>query len=424
MPKRRERVEICSSDFRILIPPPFTARFYNVIAEYHLDRLGDLTKALEFYGRALSLATQCGDTRSQTRALGGLSAVKWFQGNYHEGLRLGDETQRMGAANGDFNGESVGIRVQAMCCTALGDFKRSAQFLAEGRELVPRAGLQGGDLDHMLMSSTADVHQLKTEYAEARSMHAVIARKTSPVFSPVTHAYALVNIAFLDTITGASAEAVSRSLDAATAAFRGAHYPRGLAACELYRADLLRREGATVHARAEYVRLVAALRGSDEELAACCHANSRTPRIPCTWTQSARDGPWCSPRSQCARRRAIRSQCIRCCGASGTCLRARVRTTRRSASLRSRWMGSRGWTCTRAGANVCGAWGRCTCGGVMRTELRRCGRPRDHCLSARSRQARLRTSTRSWPRETQIHSKKGTYKLENYTGTRVQVLCV
>ncbi|KAJ7111965.1 hypothetical protein C8R44DRAFT_856537 [Mycena epipterygia] len=263
--------------FRINNDVQKEARFYNVIAAYNMDRVGDLEKGQKFFGHALSLATQSGDTVSQIRALGGLSAVEWFLGNYDDGLRLGGETQRMADANGDMKGQSEGLRWQAMCCTALGDFKRSAQFLAEGRELLVAAGLQGGEWEHMFMNAAADLHQLKTEYAEALAIQVVIARETSPVLSPVTHAYALVNIAFLDLVTGASTDAVSANLNAATATFRSGRYPRGLSVCALYRADLLLREGDAARARAEYLRLFAALRGVDDELACCCLAKLADP---------------------------------------------------------------------------------------------------------------------------------------------------
>ncbi|KAJ7472748.1 hypothetical protein FB451DRAFT_1469730 [Mycena latifolia] len=269
LPNPSKAIDEAIEHFRFMSDAKEETRFYNVIAEHAMDR-GELTKARDFFHRARSLATKYGDTISQTRALGGLAMAHWFLGDYHEGLRLGAEARRMGAADGNLNGEAVGIRSQAMCCTALGDFKRSVQFLAEGRELVAAAGLSGGDLDHMLMNSAADVHQLKTEYAEARTIQVAIARETSAVFAPVTHAYALVNIAFLDSVTGASADAVSRSLDAATATFNAAHYPR---------ADLLLREGATARARAEYVRLFAALRSIDDELACCCLAKLADPTL-------------------------------------------------------------------------------------------------------------------------------------------------
>lgn len=116
------------------------------------------------------------------------------------------------------------------------------------------------------MNAEAEVHQLKTEYAEVQQIQDIIVRQTS-VLSPITHTYALANVALLDIVTGAGADTVSRSLDAADAIFRSAQYPRGILACEVFRADLRLHEGDVAGVCAEYIRLFAALLNDDAEAA-------------------------------------------------------------------------------------------------------------------------------------------------------------
>ncbi|KAK7006188.1 hypothetical protein R3P38DRAFT_3214242 [Favolaschia claudopus] len=99
-----------------------------------------------------------------------------------------------------------------------------------------------------------------------------------------THAYALVNVAYLQITTGVSAEIVSRTVDSATTTFRTAQYPRDVDACDVYRADFLLREGEASRARAEHVRLWASLRGDNDELAGCCLPNL----APCAWRRRVR----------------------------------------------------------------------------------------------------------------------------------------
>ncbi|KAF7336985.1 AAA domain-containing protein [Mycena venus] len=289
VPDPEKTIDEALEHFHVLQDLEMEARFHNVIAEYYLDRIGDLSKAKIFFDRALSLASQCNDEVAQVRALGGLALLAWFSGNYQEGRRLAWETHKISVASGNINGQRNGLRIQAMCCTSLGDFTRTVQLVAEGKELVLRTGMQGGEFENMLMNTEADVHQLKTEYAAARAIQEVILRQTSLALAPVTHAHALANVAFLDIVTGAPRTAVSRTLDAAAATFRSAGYPRGIAACDVFRADLLLREGGAPDARAEYVRLFAALR-SDDELACYCLAKLADPT--CTVHGDAEAARW------------------------------------------------------------------------------------------------------------------------------------
>ncbi|KAF7333355.1 NB-ARC domain-containing protein [Mycena venus] len=266
LPNPEKSIEEAIEHFRIIKDLDGEARLYDAIATYYLDRVGDVKKAENFYGHALSLASQCNSDVAQIQALVGLAIIEYRRGNYSEGLRLARKIHRIAVATGNVSGECSGVRWQAVCYEALGDFKRSTQLLCEGKELVARAGMQGGQFESMLMSTEAELYQLKTEYAEARHIHEVILHQTSAVLSPVEHAYSLVNIAFLDIVTGASTDLVSYNLDNATTAFRNAHHQRGISGCELYQANLMLREGHTARARAEYMRLFAGMQSTDDEI--------------------------------------------------------------------------------------------------------------------------------------------------------------
>ncbi|KAJ7815336.1 hypothetical protein B0H14DRAFT_3476289 [Mycena olivaceomarginata] len=225
--------------FRISKDLDREARLYYAVATYYFHRIGDQKKAQNFYG---------------LRGLVGLATIEFLHGNYSESLRLARKTHRIAIAAGNVWGELFGIRWQALCYGALGDFKRSVQWVNEGKDLVLWAGMQGGELESLLMNIEAEVYHLKTEYAEARHIHEVILRQTSAVLSPVVHAQALANIASLDIVTGASTDIVSHNLNTATTAFRSSHSARG----------------DTIGARAEYMRLFAGLQSNDNELACLC----------------------------------------------------------------------------------------------------------------------------------------------------------
>ncbi|KAJ6537893.1 hypothetical protein B0H19DRAFT_1078999 [Mycena capillaripes] len=247
--------------FRIIKDLNGEGRLYDAIATYYLDRVCDVKKAENFYSRALSLALQCNSDVLQLRGLGGLAIIECCRGNYWKGLELARKTYRIAVATGSIIGEFDGVQRQAVCYKALGDFKRSKQWFSEGKELITRAGIQGGRLESGLMSNEGDLYQLKTEYAEARRIHEVILHQTSAMLSPVEHAYTVVNIAFLDIVTGASTDIVSRNLNTATTIFQNVQYPRGIFICELYQADLMLREGYTAEARTVYMQNFAIFSG-------------------------------------------------------------------------------------------------------------------------------------------------------------------
>ncbi|KAF7336993.1 AAA domain-containing protein [Mycena venus] len=80
IPDPDKAIDDAIEHFRILDNPKEEARFYNVIAEYHLDHIGDLKKAQNFFDRALSLALNCNVEIAHARALGGLAQTEWFRG--------------------------------------------------------------------------------------------------------------------------------------------------------------------------------------------------------------------------------------------------------------------------------------------------------------------------------------------------------
>jgi tetratricopeptide (TPR) repeat protein len=249
-----------------------SAQLYYAIAAYYHECAGDLIKAEDFLLLALSVASRCTSDIAKIKPLNGLAIIEWDRGNYSKGLQLAKETYRIGRASGSIGGELDGVRLQALCYSSLGDFKQSLELLDEGKGLIVRVGLQGGEMENLLMNIEATVYQDKTEYSNARRIQEAILHKTCAELSPRSHAYALVNIASIDIITGASTDVVSRNLNAAMTAFQKGHYPQGIFICEYCHADLQHREGDATGAGVEYIRLFFATRDSDNELAWYCVA--------------------------------------------------------------------------------------------------------------------------------------------------------
>ncbi|KAF7344792.1 NB-ARC domain-containing protein [Mycena venus] len=289
LPNPEMAIDNATEHFRLIQDPEGEARLYDAVASYYIECAGDPKKGEEFFLRALSVASQSNSNTAKLRPLSGLGLMNWRRGNYSRGLELAQEIHRIARASGNVRAELQGIRLHVLCSLSLGHFNHSVQLLNEGKELIVQAGLQGGHIESALMNIEAHLYALKTEYSNERHIQEAILRSTSAVLSPIAHAEALLNIAFLDIITGASADVVSRNLDAATTLFETAQYLRGRSFCEYCHANLLFREGDMTRARLEYIRIFASARGNEEELGYNCLARLADPTNPLhADTESAR----------------------------------------------------------------------------------------------------------------------------------------
>ncbi|KAJ7067364.1 hypothetical protein C8F01DRAFT_666009 [Mycena amicta] len=250
--------------------PSIEARLYNAAAEYYLDCARDFDKAKKFFNRAFSSGLASDDLGPQARALGGLALIEWFYGNYNECIRIAGQQQRIGQMMGNTNAEIGGSRLRAMALTAIGKFPQSAQALAEGREAIVRSNMLNSQHDYMLMNTEADMHQVKTEYREAREIFSTIVQRTSAALSPSTYAYAVVNLAFVDVVTGGTSESILSHVETARETFRVSRDTRGLQIAEICHAYLSLRDGDKERARTELARLFGQVSADDDELSFMC----------------------------------------------------------------------------------------------------------------------------------------------------------
>ncbi|KAJ6620128.1 hypothetical protein B0H10DRAFT_2022813 [Mycena sp. CBHHK59/15] len=233
-------------------------------------RYNDIPQALRMYKHASEIAEKAGDTVQQCLALNRTALAKWQLGEYHEGLMQTQEAERRAKLGGDFFGEANAIRIAAMCCISLGDFKRSATLCADGRKLLVACGLQGGYLDLLLMSSEADTLFSKSEYAEARKVRVDLAHKNPPDISPASHAYALCSVAAIDIATRVDQQDVRKSLDFAKSLVVAIPYPRGIMICDVITNDLDLREGRVQEAKQFYQQCFTSCQTTDDEMSAAC----------------------------------------------------------------------------------------------------------------------------------------------------------
>jgi hypothetical protein len=201
-------------------------------------------------------------TKPRLQAIAAMSNTMCNMGNYLDARALSQEAQQMAESMGDLFEQAQTVGVEARCCLSIGDFKSSARLCSEARELLLGYGMQGTDADLRFQNFEAEIHLLKTEYPEARAIHAQLARNGRP--------FAILSIGIIDTEMGAESTLVRQNLDAARLQFTTAYgSPQAVLLCDAALTNLQLRDGDTAAARSKFERLFVELRTRDEGATFC-----------------------------------------------------------------------------------------------------------------------------------------------------------
>ncbi|KAJ7479310.1 hypothetical protein FB451DRAFT_1172422 [Mycena latifolia] len=141
------------------------------------------------------------------KALTSISLILSKTGNHVDAQVHAQKAQDYAESCGDIPGQAYSVCIEAKCWMALGNFKHAASLCKRGRNLVENTGLQGGTLDVFIQQQEAEIHFLKTEYAEARHIHVLMTDSISPGHLPTSNTvFSQLNLALIDIATGASFE--------------------------------------------------------------------------------------------------------------------------------------------------------------------------------------------------------------------------
>jgi hypothetical protein len=99
-----------------------------------------------------------------------------------------------------------------------------------------------------MMNKQAEIHRLKSEYVEARSIHTGILEGTS-IQEPHSYGFALLNVAEIDVLIGAPKDDVQRNCDRARKVLDTVGRVEGVMMCDVILADLYLREGNSLAAK-------------------------------------------------------------------------------------------------------------------------------------------------------------------------------
>ncbi|KAJ7877661.1 P-loop containing nucleoside triphosphate hydrolase protein [Mycena leptocephala] len=227
--------------------PDLKCRFYNSLANYYRMK-GDISSAMKFCAAAISLALSTGNTKFHSQGLYNLAWVEWNIGDYSAAQVHAIESQRLALISADLYREAQALHIVVTCCYTLGDYTKAMSLCIRARELLDLCGMSGGNLDHNIMSTQAEIHRHKSEYVEARSIHNSILEETS-IQEPYNYGLALVNVTEIDVLIGAPKNDVQRNCDRARKFLDIVGYVEGVTLCDVILADLYLREGNSLIAQ-------------------------------------------------------------------------------------------------------------------------------------------------------------------------------
>jgi tetratricopeptide (TPR) repeat protein len=144
----------------------------------------------------------CQDTNEQCDNLISIALLKYRTGDYYTAQAHIAEALQLSKLIPNLYLEATALWIGALCSGYLGNFLQAIDSLHRGRMILGICGLAGGDLDHKLANQQGEIHFLKSEYAQARSIHSQIVATVSPDQNAYTHAISLLNVAHIDAICG------------------------------------------------------------------------------------------------------------------------------------------------------------------------------------------------------------------------------
>jgi tetratricopeptide (TPR) repeat protein len=243
------------------------AQFYLAVGDYYATK-HNMSRALHALESAIELSVSSGHLAQQSSTLLSMARIQSVLGRHHASRAHALEAQRCSRASGNLYMEARSLFREATSCTFMGDYKNSSFLLRRGRELLRLCGMSGGNLDHNMMDREADIHLLKSEYPEARSIHTQIVEGTAAEQDTYMLAVGLLNIAEIDVIIGADASGISLNVEKARAVLSAVSFLRGLIYADMILADLCLRDGHISTAWSKFIHLLHSAWGNNSEMVA------------------------------------------------------------------------------------------------------------------------------------------------------------
>jgi tetratricopeptide (TPR) repeat protein len=244
----------------------YKASFYSVLEYFYFYHKDDLSTSMAFLEKALSLSRSIGDVHQQASALNCLADIKWNIGDLATAQTNAAEAQRLARLSGNLFDKAQAIQIAATCYCVHGDYKSGISLLQTARNLVNLYGIAGGSLDRNIMRDLAQVHMFKTEYTEARSIHADLIQKMYPDQHSYAYSTSFICVAEADLKTGVTRQDVRQAAEKAKGIYDAINHRIGSVCCDMILADLDLRDGDTQAAKVGFHQCLKASWGKFNEV--------------------------------------------------------------------------------------------------------------------------------------------------------------
>ncbi|KAF8179549.1 hypothetical protein K438DRAFT_1768911 [Mycena galopus ATCC 62051] len=175
----------------------------------------DLEQGTQLLHKALEMSQLSGDIHWQCKSLVQLGWFKCRTGNYSAANKYATSAQSLAESAANVYQQITAAQLGAVCSKNLGNYHKSAAQLCWASELVHICGMSTGRLAYIITVDQAEIHLLKSEYANARKIFCQILGPTYSDADPSLHATALWNIGLIDIVIGGSEQEIYRSLKGA-----------------------------------------------------------------------------------------------------------------------------------------------------------------------------------------------------------------
>ncbi|KAJ7921869.1 hypothetical protein B0H13DRAFT_1866294 [Mycena leptocephala] len=199
-----------------------------------------------------------------------LARANEHRGNYLLGQKQAYESWKLAKIAGDLFREVMALKAEMACWTELGRYEHSIFLSKKARDLLALCGMSGSDLDHAIMNSQSEVHKYKSEYVAARHIQSQILHEVTPTEDPGNHALALLSIADIDVLIGASEHDVQSNIDIAKKLFITMGESRLIAHCDMVILALHLRGQNELPAVTSFLKLVRCNWGKNDDIVTYC----------------------------------------------------------------------------------------------------------------------------------------------------------
>ncbi|KAJ7181029.1 hypothetical protein C8R46DRAFT_1187266 [Mycena filopes] len=257
------------SQFQHFQDPMLEGKFY-VAAAGSCSLSGLLTQALQLLEKFKSTGN---NLSTQSYCLSEIAWLKSRTGDYVASLTAGRHAKQLAYQAADLLAASRALGACATSLTFLGNYPCAMVEIEKGKELLRLCGMTSSELHHRFLNIQGDIHLCKSEYAEARRIHATNLQDSGLDPSSYTYVVTLLNIAQLDILIGTSKELVYVRQHLETAyktVCISTHYLQGQTWCDLLSAHLDLREGIPTSARAVFQDCLKLSLGKNNEVVLWC----------------------------------------------------------------------------------------------------------------------------------------------------------